>query len=244
MLELLLRRMSDPGQIAELVSRIPPHSETGDNPFVIAVPEATGGFSSAGEDVFTGDGDGAKTVADASNVVPAPSAIELQCLLLAVATSEGVSKIQALGQRGAQGGGDVGEGNASGGGGRLEGGAVRGRVGNAAVEMLGRLTNDLLSGYEVKSFCLLFFAVSCRCVCYCGRFVVAADERPLYNLMSTAIRPFQHTYCGRPLAFFVFLCRRLLVAIQNCRRGGLVFCVPWFCRPCPVYSQSVPPFGV
>lgn len=153
-LELLLRRMSDPGQLVELVSHIPqPDSSTPSagtntaeaNPFMPPSPVAAAGSSaSMTEPVSSGNVDIAKTAA-VTVAAPSPSAIELQCLLLSVATAEGVSKIKALQQGGA------GRGGKARGGGKdsrqesLEEGAVQGGVGEAAVEMLGRLTNQLLS---------------------------------------------------------------------------------------------------
>lgn len=58
----------------------------------------------------------------------APSGVELQSLLLAVATAEGVSKIKAFRERNT-----------------TWNSLVKGGIGEAAVEILGRLTNQLLS---------------------------------------------------------------------------------------------------
>ncbi|CAM9746464.1 unnamed protein product, partial [Laminaria digitata] len=129
-LALLLARMSDPNQLVELVyckasqpkSRAPLNNSDGSataaevNPFVVPSPKsaqdapslAIGNVSIGGTDV---------AVATATTSASAPSAIELQSLLLAVATAEGVSKIQALRRRGGRSGaaGDGREGPESGG---------------------------------------------------------------------------------------------------------------------------------
>lgn len=148
--------MSDPGQLVELVSHIPQPSDsnapsagttntTEANPFVVPAPvTAAGSSASMNEHVSSGDAGIAKT-AMAMVAAPAPSAIELQCLLLSVATAEGVSNIKALQQRGTGRRGKVGDGGKDSGRGSMDEGAVQGGVGEAAVEMLGRLTNQLLS---------------------------------------------------------------------------------------------------
>lgn len=64
----------------------------------------------------------------------APHPIELQSLLLRVATAEAAFEIKGMGTRGKRGRSMV-QGNPG------------GRVGQAAVEMLGRLTNQTLSGF-------------------------------------------------------------------------------------------------
>lgn len=156
--------MSDPGQLVELVSHIPPSSSdpatllagTSDatsneaNPFVVATSAvAPGGDRSVNDDVQSADANVAKRAV----AVPAPSAIELECLLLSVATAEGISKIKALqeqrdgcrdkaGDEGHDPGQTVGEKH-----------PVQGGVGEATVEMLGRLTNQLLSRF-VQAFSL------------------------------------------------------------------------------------------
>lgn len=155
--------MSDPGQLVELVSHIPLSSDsaiassaagtTAINPFVVPAPATPAAAAAAvvshAVDEAAPSSGGADVAKTAMGVVaaPAPSAIELQCLLLSVATAEGVSKIKAL-QRwkgGAGNGGKVADrGGDSGRGSRKED-AVQGGVGGAAVEMLGRLTNQLLS---------------------------------------------------------------------------------------------------
>lgn len=89
---------------------------------------------------------------------PAPSPMELQSLLLNVATAEGVARINSIGlsvalrvrNEGGVGLGGVGRQ-------RTGDGSLSGGVGEAAVEMLGRLTNQLLSRSDlhmVKSLCL------------------------------------------------------------------------------------------
>eukprot|EP00752_Nemacystus_decipiens_P002251 g2132.t2 len=163
-LELLLRRMSDPSQLVELVSHIPPSSDpaasaagaSAANPFVIpttATPTAAVAVVSPAMGEAVSSSAGADVAKTATGMVagPAPSAIELQCLLLSVATAEGVSKIKALQRQesgGATAGGGGGEGADCGGDsgrGGTKDGAVQGGVGEAAVEMLERLTNQLLS---------------------------------------------------------------------------------------------------
>ncbi|CAM9143892.1 unnamed protein product [Scytosiphon promiscuus] len=169
-LELLLRRMSDPGQLVELVSHIPSSSPDATtvsagatnansneaNPFTItpsvdesvaameAELSANEGVQPVNENIPSPDVDFAKK-AVAMVAAPAPSAIELEGLLLSVATAEGISKIKALEQqfdahRDKMGdrGNDAGQKN-------LEKNPAQGGVGEAAVEMLGRLTNQLLS---------------------------------------------------------------------------------------------------
>ncbi|CAN0514281.1 unnamed protein product, partial [Ectocarpus sp. 12 AP-2014] len=99
-LELLLRRMSDPGQLVEIVVR-PNVSATVNepNPFVVTPPiVATGASTPKNEGVLPGKDDVAKA-ATAMVATPAPSANELQCLLLSVATAEGISRIKALQHR-------------------------------------------------------------------------------------------------------------------------------------------------
>lgn len=155
-LELLLRRMSDPGQLVELVSHIPQPSDpmapsagttstTEANPFVVPSPvSAAGSSASTSKPVSSGDAHVANMAA-AMVSSPSPSAIELQCLLLSVATAEGVSKIKALHEGGAGRRGKAGYGGKDSRRGSAEEGAGQGGVGEAAVEMLGRLTNQLLS---------------------------------------------------------------------------------------------------
>ena len=160
--------MSDPGQLVELVSHIPPPPDPAAsaagtaaataNPFVVptpATPTAAAAVVSPaiGEAVSSSAGaDAATKTAMGMVATPAPSAIELQCLLLSVATAEGVSKIKALQRReegggAGEGGGKVAEraGDSGGRVGSANDDAVHGGVGEAAVEMLGRLTNQLLS---------------------------------------------------------------------------------------------------
>lgn len=79
----------------------------------------------------------------------APSPMELQSLLLRVGTAEGIAQIKATGRQvgiefdgGYLGGGTVDNAHGRGSG---DGSSVPGGVGEAAVEMLGRLTNQLLS---------------------------------------------------------------------------------------------------
>lgn len=158
--------MSDPGQLVELVSHIPSSSQdpsalssgatnanrNGANPFIVASSVAALGadlsvnepVQARNEDVLSGNADVAKK-AVAMVATPAPSAIELECLLLSVATAEGISKIKALQQQ--RGGrrdktGDEGNDPWQKKG---EKNPAQGGVGEAAVEMLGRLTNQLLS---------------------------------------------------------------------------------------------------
>lgn len=141
--------MSDPGQLVELFSpahALEPESEAAvaneANPFV-AQPAAVTGASTVASGVSPGNGDSSRSPAGA----PAPSAIELQSLLLAVATAEGVSELKAMGRRGGGNrGDDGGDEDKKEAGGSIEDQVVAGRVGVAAVEMLGRLTNQLLSG--------------------------------------------------------------------------------------------------
>lgn len=163
--------MSDPGQLVELVSHIPqpsdsnapsagPTSTTEVNPFVVPSPVAAAGSSaSTSEPVSSGDTDVAKMAA-AMVSSPSPSAIELQCLLLSVATAEGVSKIKALHEGGTGRRGKAGNGGKGSRRGSVEEGAAQGGVGEAAVGMLGRLTNQLLSrSGRTPVFAVLFAVV-------------------------------------------------------------------------------------
>lgn len=141
--------MSDPGQLVGLFyreRRLEPSEDTAfaneaTNPFM-AQPAAVAGVSILTSGASSGDRDDSRSSPAGA---PAPSAIELQSLLLAVATAEGVSKLKTMGKRG---GGDRGDGDTGDKrevGGSVEGQVMAGRVGEAAVEMLGRLTNQLLS---------------------------------------------------------------------------------------------------
>lgn len=153
-LALLLGRMSDPNQLVELVYRKRSQSKTKTplnndanaaevNPFIVPSPKSAQSVPSLTRGNASIGGTGVSSAAAAA-AVPAPSAIELQSLLLAVATAEGVSKIQALRKRGdgSGGAGDGPEGAES--GGKGDGAAERG-VRGAAMEMLERLTNQLIS---------------------------------------------------------------------------------------------------
>ena len=110
--------------------------EASSNPFIALppLPEASG--ASAADSASAAGAD-----ADASSAIPAPSSIELQSLLLAVATAEGVSKMKALGSSYFHES-DAGSGRDPAGGDTC---VLRGGIGEAAVEMLGRLTNHILS---------------------------------------------------------------------------------------------------
>lgn len=136
--------MSDPNQLVELVyfkatpsnSRGLPNNATEVNPFVILSPEpAQDAPPLPSVNALSGGADVVSTAA--TRTVPAPSAIELQSLLLAVATAEGVSKMRTLRLRGSAS--DGAEGSEKGDGAEERG--VRG----AAMEMLERLTNQLIS---------------------------------------------------------------------------------------------------
>lgn len=153
-LALLLGRMSDPNQLVELVyckasqstTRTPLNNDGNAaevNPFIIPSPESAQDAPSptSGNASFGGTG---VASAAAAAAVPAPSAIELQSLLLAVATAEGVSKIQALRQRGGRSGGAGDRPRGAESGGKGDDAAERG-VRGAAMEMLERLTNQLIS---------------------------------------------------------------------------------------------------
>lgn len=164
-LELLLRRMSDPDQLVEFVSHVPPplkknKARNGDdgieaNPFIVSPSvEQARGPSRMGDGTSLNEEDAAKTATAAAVAVePAPSPIRLQSLLLAVATSDGISKIKALKPLYVKSSGDADELKFAKGG-RREGGTVQGGVGAAAVEMLGRLTNQLLSRCVIRYFVL------------------------------------------------------------------------------------------
>lgn len=142
-LELLLRRMSDPGQLVEIVVRPKVSAKVDEpNPFVVTPPIAATGASTPKNDVLSGKDDVAQA-ATAMVATPAPSANELQCLLLSVATAEGVSRIKALQHRSQEK--NTGDRRDSGRRSVEDGTALTGGVGEAAVEMLGRLMNQLLS---------------------------------------------------------------------------------------------------
>lgn len=106
------------------------------NPFVVTQPAVVTPRASSrrGENNYSEGGDFLRSV------VPAPSAFELQSLLLAVATAEGISKMNALGRRGGCNGDDADSDESA-----VEHGVGKGEIGEAAVEMLGRLTSQLLS---------------------------------------------------------------------------------------------------
>lgn len=162
MLELFLRRMSEPAQLVELMFRIPSRSEdhggaaSADsdsmNPFGVPPPALEASVAGVPEDggvqatSMSSVGRSGRGNSETTRPSPprkaeqrAPSPMELQSLLLKVATAEGIAKIKAMGGRtgkqedvdtdGAQGSDTSGS----------------GRVGEAAVEMLGRLTNQALS---------------------------------------------------------------------------------------------------
>lgn len=136
--------MSDPGQLVEIVVRPNVSAKANEpNPFVVTPPiAATGASTPKNEGVLPGKDDVAKA-ATAMVSTPAPSANELQCLLLSVATAEGVSRIKALQHRSQEK--VTGYRKHSGRRSVEDGPALTGGVGEAAVEMLGRLTNQLLS---------------------------------------------------------------------------------------------------
>lgn len=164
-LELFLRRMSEPAQVVELICKAATQPEAS-SPGVTAglgdgrpldsssvrsaavEADPAGVLSDArrgarGLDTLAASsgwsgGASARETPDSGLAKAAPYAphpIELQSLLLRVATAEAAIEIKAMGSR-AQ---------------KKEGGAVQGnpggRVGQAAVEMLGRLANQTLSGF-------------------------------------------------------------------------------------------------
>lgn len=161
--------MSDPNQLVELVyckasqskTKTPLNNDANAaevNPFIVPSPKSAQNAPSLTRgNASIGGADASSAVAAAA--VPAPSAIELQSLLLAVATAEGVSKIQALRKQGdgSGGAGDGPEGAES--GGKGDGAAERG-VRGAAMEMLERLTNQLISTCVVAHFIVAF---GCPC---------------------------------------------------------------------------------
>lgn len=190
MLELLLRRMSDPSQLVELMAQpsssprspggLPARAGPGINPFVITSDQMPANSDRTNRSTNDTAADGVGGVVDALQgapetlantadaraganathfarpgkvvdpVSPALSPMELQSLLLNVATAEGIAKITAMARRAASGV------NSEGGGVGFEGiggdGGLSGGVGEAAVEMLGRLTNQLLSRSELRIF--------------------------------------------------------------------------------------------
>lgn len=188
-LQLLLRRMSDPGQLVELMapgsssSRSPDGlSATHDadvNPFVIpsetwpnsgnhsnfdggtepspaasssgVVGARVGALKPSADKTESSEGGNVALTSLPSTLagpgLPPPSPMELQSLLLNVATAETSMKIDAWGNQASSGvGGEGKEGGSGGTDGEVKSeGYSSGGVGEAAVEMLGRLTNQLVS---------------------------------------------------------------------------------------------------
>lgn len=187
-LQLLLRRMSDPGQLVELMASgsspstslngLPAAHDAAVNPFVIPsetwpssrnrasfdsgtdpTPVASSGLSGArlgalkppANTMDSPEGGNIALTSLPSTLagpdLPPPSPMELQSLLLNVATAETIMKIDAWGNQASSGVGGGGRGGELEGiGGEVKrGGNLSGGVGEAAVEMLGRLTNQLVS---------------------------------------------------------------------------------------------------
>lgn len=168
-LELFLRRMSEPAQLVELMySRsanstnarggLEARESESSSPFIIqpgsmigvagvAVPQDARVRTTSGVDSAASRGLCVEkpSVSDTQRAAShAPTILELQSLLLKVAIAEGIEQVKAMG-------GDTPKHGRS----RSAPFAIRGlqgvgggKIGQAAVEMLGRLTNQALSGCE------------------------------------------------------------------------------------------------
>lgn len=161
--------MSDPIQLVELVyckasqstTRTPLDNDGNAaevNPFIIPSPNSAQDAPSLTSGNASPGGTGVASAAAAA-AVPAPSAIELQSLLLAVATAEGVSKIQALRHRGGRSTGAADRPGGAESGGKGDDAVERG-VRGAAMEMLERLTNQLISTCVVAYLSVALGALS------------------------------------------------------------------------------------